>query len=268
MVEPTSSTGPIWRLVKGQGPLVATAIHNGHESRDEVHRYFALDELARLREEDPHTGEWAEIAPTRIIGTHSRFEVDLNRPRDKAVYRVPADAWGLHVWQDEPPDPLFARSLAKYDAFYATMHELFTEITSVEGKFVVYDLHTYNHRRGGPDGAEADPAENPQVNIGTGTMERVRWAPVVDTLIEQLREFDFPGGKLDVRENVKFRGGNWPRWIHEQFPDTGCAIAIEFKKFFMDEWSGKPDLPFVAAISDALRATIPSVLSALADLSR
>ena len=101
---------------------------------------------------------------------------------------------------------------------------------------------------------------NPQVNIGTGTMNRERWAPVVDTLIETLRQFDFPGGKLDVRENVKFFGGNWPRWIHENFPDTGVAIAIEFKKFFMDEWTGEPDEDCISTIEDALRYTVPAVM--------
>lgn len=263
MVEQTSTDETIWRLTKGEGPLLATAVHDGHHSRDEVVRHYALDNLARLREEDPFTGEWTQVAPTRVVGTHSRFEVDLNRPRDKAVYRVPGDAWGLQVWRDDPPEALFQRSLAAYDAFYATMHELFTELTIAHGKFIVYDLHTYNHRRNGPDGPEADPAENPQVNIGTGTLDRSRWAPVVDTFIERLRAVEFPGGKLDVRENVKFRGGNWPRWIHEQFPESGCAIAIEFKKFFMDEWSGEPDHQLVDAIRDALRSTIPSVSAAL-----
>ncbi len=263
MAEQLHSDQTIWQLTKGHGSLLASAVHDGHHSRDEVVQHYALDDLARLREEDPFTGEWTQLAPTRIIGTRSRFEVDLNRPRDQAVYRVPADAWGLQVWQDDPTEDLFARSLAAYDAFYAAMHELFTETAKAEGKFVVYDLHTYNHRRGGPDGPEADLSENPQVNIGTGTLDRERWAPVIDTLIEHLRSFDFPGGKLDVRENVKFRGGNWPRWIHEQFPESGCAIAIEFKKFFMDEWSGQPNRQLVEAIGEALRATTPFVLAAL-----
>jgi hypothetical protein len=143
------------------------------------------------------------------------------------------------------------------------MHGLFTELANTEGKFVVYDLHTYNHRRSGPDGPAADPTENPQVNIGTGTMDRERWAGVIDALIQQLRDFDFPGGKLDVRENVKFRGGHWPRWIHEQFPASGCAVAIEFKKFFMDEWSGEPDRRLVDAIGDLLSSTTPAVLASL-----
>ena len=37
-------------------------------------------------QEDPFTGIWTTVAPTRLIGLHSRFEVDFNRPRDKAVY--------------------------------------------------------------------------------------------------------------------------------------------------------------------------------------
>ncbi len=70
----------------------------------------------------------------------------------------------------------------------------------------------------------ADEAENPQVNVGTGTMDRARWAPVVDRFIADLRAYDFPGGRLDVRENVKFRGGHFSRWVHETFPaDRVCA---------------------------------------------
>ena len=81
--------------------------------------------------------------------------------------------------------------------------------------------------------------------------------------IETMRGFDFPGGSLDVRENVRFFGGNWPRWIHDNFPDTGVAIAIEFKKFFMDEWTGEPDEQCIEAVGDALRFTVPAVLDAL-----
>ncbi|NNE00485.1 MAG: N-formylglutamate amidohydrolase [Pirellulaceae bacterium] len=256
-------TDQIWRLHLGSGPLIATAVHDGHDVRDDVAKHLALTDLEQLREEDPFTGEWAEVAPTRVVGTRSRFEVDLNRPREKAVYRKPEDAWGLNVWKDDPPNEMFNRSLEQYDAFYASMHEMFTAIAEQYGHFIVFDLHTYNHRREGPDGPTADPEANPQVNIGTGTMDRQRWAPVVDSFLDTLRSFDFPGGKLDVRENVKFRGGNWPRWIHDEFPDNGIAIAIEFKKFFMDEWSGEPDNLMVEAIGDALKFTAPSVLDAL-----
>jgi hypothetical protein len=253
---------PIWRLCAGSGPLIATAVHDGHAVRADLVRYLALSDAERLREEDPFTGEWTRAAPTRVIGTRSRFEVDLNRPREKAVYRTPEDAWGLTVWKDDPPAQLFERSLMAYDAFYDAMRELLGEISRQHGPFVVLDLHSYNHRRQGPTGPEAAIAGNPQVNIGTGTMNRERWGPVVDACIEALRSFDFPGGGLDVRENVKFFGGNWPRWIHESFPDTGIAIAIEFKKFFMDEWTGDGRPESIEAIGEALRCAASAVLEA------
>ncbi len=197
------------------------------------------------------------------MGLRSRFETDLNRPRESAVYRKPEDAWGLTVWKDSLPEDVANRSLAQYDAFYGALSELYRELANQHGKFVVFDLHSYNHRRAGPDGPPADPVDNPQVNIGTGTMDRERWGSVIDALINALRAFEFPGGKLDVRENVKFRGGNHPRWAHETFPDSACVIAVEFKKFFMDEWTGKPDQHYIDAIRDALNFTTPAVLDAL-----
>ena len=90
--------------------------------------------LHRLREEDPFTGGWTAIAPTRIIGRRSRFEVDLNRPRGRAVYRRPEDAWGLDVWTTEPPDDLVDRSLAQYDAFYTRAMALLAEKSATSQK--------------------------------------------------------------------------------------------------------------------------------------
>ncbi len=86
---------------------------------------------------------------------------------------------------------------------------------------------------------------------------------VVDRFMARLRSYDFPGGELDVRENVKFAGGHFSRWVHETFPSTGCVLAVEFKKFFMDEWTGEPDEDLVAAIGDGLRSTVPDVLEEL-----
>ena len=82
-------TDQIWRLHLGNGPLIATAIHDGHEVRDDVAGHLALNDSERLREEDPFTAGWTVVAPTRVVGTRSRFEVDLNRPRDKAIFRTP-----------------------------------------------------------------------------------------------------------------------------------------------------------------------------------
>lgn len=257
-------TDQIWRLHVGHGPLVATAIHDGHEVRKEVLEYMSLGDQDRLREEDPFTERWTSVARTRVVGLRSRFEVDLNRPRESAVYRTPGDAWGLIVWKGTLPDDVADRSLAQYDKFYHALGELYEELAEEYGVFVVFDLHTYNHRRQGPDGPAADVEGNPQVNIGTRTLtNRGRFADVIDRFKNDLSTYDFPGGKLDVRENVKFFGGNHARWAHQRFPDTACVLAIEFKKFFMDEWTGAADEAQIEAIGRALASTVPGVLEEL-----
>ena len=42
----------IWSLHEGEGPIIATAIHNGHDVRAEVSDHLNLSETERLREED------------------------------------------------------------------------------------------------------------------------------------------------------------------------------------------------------------------------
>jgi len=256
----------LWDIEKGDGPAVATAVHAGHELREEVAGLLALDEAVQLREEDPYTGEWTCMAGTRVVPRISRFEVDLNRPREEAVYERPEDAWGLQLWKSPPPAELVERSRREHDAFYAEMRAILTDIEQRHGRFVVFDLHSYNHLREGPDGPVADPEKNPEVNVGTGTMDRERWAPVVDRFIHDLRAFDFLGRRLDVRENVKFRGRNLAGFVHQNFPRSGCTLAVEFKKFFMNEWTGQPDPMHVDAIGRALKSTVWGIHEELAKL--
>ena len=262
----SSMTDSIWRQETGEGPLVAVALHDGHEVRADLSEAMLVSPGGRRREEDPCTGEWAEVAPTRLIGTRSRFEVDLNRAREEAVYLTPEDAWGIQVWKQPLREGQVKRSLDEYDLFYRELKTLLAGIERKHGAFFVFDLHNYNHRREGPDGPPADPEGNPEVNIGTGTLDRAFWAPVVERFIKDLRAFDFLGRQLDVRENVKFVGRGFPRFVHTHFPKTGCAIAIEFKKFFMDECTGAVDPLQHEAIKAALRSTVHGVLDGLEEV--
>lgn len=251
-----------YTIKQGDSPLIATAIHSGHEVRQNISNLFALAAAERLREEDPFTDQWAAVADNQIVGHNSRFEMDLNRPRNKAIYRAPEDAWGLNVWKEELTEEFAEESLARYDKFYADVKRFLTAIQEQHGCFIVYDLHTYNHKREGAEGPAAAPEENPEVNIGTGNMNRERWAPVVDTFMQTLSSYNYMGRQLDVRENVKFKGGHFMRWIHETFPDSACVLSIEFKKFFMNEWTGEPDHAQLQEIKNALACTINPVLLA------
>ncbi len=253
----------LWQITRGEGPLLATSIHSGHELRPELASLCALDEATQLREEDPYTDFLTTVAPNRVVPHRSRFEVDLNRSRDQAVYRRPEDAWGLQVWKQDLTEETAQRSLAYYDSFYQELEKILSELNTRYSKFVVFDLHSYNHRRGGPDAAPEEPAKNPEINVGTGTMNRTYWAPLVDRFISELRDYNFLGRHLDVRENVKFRGRQLAQWTHENFPTSGCCLALEFKKFWMDEWTGEPDQAQLEALHAALLQTVPGILEEL-----
>jgi N-formylglutamate deformylase len=250
-------------LHEQNGPVVATAIHDGHVLRPEVSEWLIVDEATRLREEDPFTGRLAAAAPTWLVPVRSRFEVDLNRPRDRAVYREPCDAWDLELSCEPCDDAVVARSLAQYDAFYALLERVLRERERRHGCFVVLDLHSYNHRRAGADCPAADPALNPEINVGTGTVDRARWGDLVDRFCGDLAACQVRGHALDVRENVKFKGGAMAAWVHRTFPATGCALAIEMKKTFMDEWSGRVDDAHLVELRRALATTLPGLVESL-----
>ena len=236
-----SSAPAPWTIRRGSGPLVATAIHDGHELSPDVARFIALSDAQRLLEEDPYTGAWADVGDTSIVVHRSRFEVDLNRSREQAVYLEPRDAWGLHVWRQRPPDDLVERSRALHDRFYAELDALVATIQRACGRFVLLDLHTYNHRRAGPGQPPADPAANPDVNIGTESVDRRRWGGLVDRFIRDLAGQEVGGRPLDVRENVRFGGAHLVQWVNASFPGAACALAVEVKKRFMDEHTGRLD---------------------------
>lgn len=254
-----------WEIITGPGPVLAVALHDGHEVREEVAPLLAISEADRLREEDPYTGVWTLIAPTRVVASRSRFEVDLNRPHERAVYRTPAEAWGLTVWKAPLADEVFERSRALRTEFYDDMQRLLDRLLEKHERLVIYELHTYNHQRLGPGEPFDDPELNPQVNLGTA-YNASHWRPVLERFKRDLRGYDFAGGRLDVAENVKFVGGYFAEWVGENYPDTVCNLCIEFKKFFMDEWTGELDEPLHTAIYDALANTVPGVLEELEKL--
>ncbi|MGI8611830.1 MAG: N-formylglutamate amidohydrolase [Sphingomicrobium sp.] len=246
-------------MQRGEGPVAAAAIHDGHGLRAEIAERMVLSDADRLREEDPFTGQAIRDVPTHIVARQSRFEADLNRDSNTAVYRTPEQCWGLKVWRAPLEEDVVGRSLDYHRRFYATVAGVLDEIAADYPRFVLLDVHSYNHRRDGP-GAPATPAEKaPEINIGTFSMPRDDWAWLIDPLMDAMRDYDFGGRHLDVRENVAFQGkGELTRFVHERYPRTGCAIAIEFKKFFMDEWSGEPD----SAALDHMRGWVNHVAAA------
>src|SRR5688572_18923771 len=81
---------PAWSFEIGDGPVVAAAIHSGHEIRPDVAEWLAISEDDRYREEDPLTALWTTVGDSAIRVFRSRFEFDLNRTREEAVALDPA----------------------------------------------------------------------------------------------------------------------------------------------------------------------------------
>jgi len=256
----------LWHITLGDGPVLGVALHAGHEMRSELLGHLNIDEATRIREEDPYTDYWTQACHSQFVTRRSRFEVDLNRPLDEAICVQPEDCWNLEVWESPVGRAAMDRSYAEHGVFYESLEKLLRQMVDRFGKFVIYDIHSYNHRREGPRRPLAEATANPDINVGTGTMDRVYWSPVVERFMTDLHNFDFLGRHLDVRENVNFKGRQLAAFVHQTFPETGCVLAIEVKKFFMDEWTGVAIPEMVNGMLDALRFTIPGVVSALDDM--
>jgi len=249
--------------LSGAGHVIALAVHDGHELRPDLAGRIGPSESTRLREEDPHTGLVASMFEPNVVVHRSRFEVDLNRPREKSVYLDPADSWDMDVWPRQLGREQIEASLALYDDFYDRLGSVLDAQVKEEGGFVLYDIHSYNHRRQGPDEPPGSAAENPTLNLGTGSLPE-RWKTVADAFVETTRAHGFNDGPLDVRENVRFRGGHLAEWVHQHYGEVGCALAIELKKVFMDEWSGELYPYRLAELGDALVASAGPVRKAWA----
>lgn len=217
--------------------IVCTAIHNGHELCTAVQKNLAVSNEIQLYEEDPFTENFTKICNNRIVATTSRFEIDLNRNSEKCIYLEPADAWGLQTRIKPPSAEIITASKKKYFEFYRKTEEYLRKMEAKFGKFFVWDIHSYNHHRLGTNAPFDDPQKNPDIMLGLNNMDP-SWYFLVEKIKNTFDEHDFFGRKLAVTTNGKFPGGNFSRWIHNTFPSSACCIAIEFKKIFMDEWTG------------------------------
>ena len=227
----------VYHVHKERSPIIAAAIHDGHLIAGPLRGHMHLQEHERFREEDPYTAYIADLPVNRIFVETSRFQTDLNRRREEAVYRKPDDAWGLTVWEPMLPEELVNQLLAGYDRFYTEVAQLIQWTIALFGKFVVLDIHSYNHRRQDPS-IIANAGENPEVNIGTAH-NREKWKGLGQQMTSFLAHHQIDGAFIDVRENVKFKGGGFSEWINHNYGEYGCVLSLEFKKTFMDEWTGR-----------------------------
>lgn len=235
--------------------FVFTAIHNGHYMPENFVNKLGISEATQLQEEDPYTDFFTKPSPSTIVNNVSRFWFDVNRNKQKAVYLKPEDAWGLPVRKQELTEDEIKNAYKEYDNFYKQAESFFDKIVKKHKKIIVFDLHSYNHQRKGINTEFDDPEKNPEIILGTSNMEE-NYFDAVKKIQSKLLEYDFFGRKLDVRVNVKFPGGNFPRWFNAKYKQYGFCLAIEFKKIFMNEWTGELDKKVQFELKNALDTVI------------
>lgn len=235
-------------------PFWAFAIHDGQQIDPFIDPYINLNESERLREEDPFTAVMAELPMNQFIVGSSRFQLDLNRKIEDSVYLRPDQAWGLQVWKDSLPENIVTELYLDHKNIYQEIEEQIQETIDQYGYFVVYDIHSYNAKRNGSE-EEVDTEINPQINLGTAYVDP-KWQPLIDQLMGFISKDSLYDGSIDIRENIKFKGGYLSQLINKKFGAYGCVLSIEFRKDFMDEWTGAPDLPRVVSCKQLLMNSI------------
>lgn len=262
---------PRWDVQRRGGPVLATAVHAGHAVRDELRPYMVISDEDQRREEDPMTGIWSTVGDDAFRNYTSRFQCDLNRSRETAIYETPDDSWGLKVWGEQPPEEMKVRSLAVWDRYYETMATWIEGLIAECGHVLVMDIHSYCHRRDGPDAAPGAQDENPDIDLGVTTLDATKFGGLLDEFEGALRAAPVKGlphgDTMDVRRNVRYPdGGHWPEWVFGQYGDRVATITLEVKKFYMDEWTGDAHLPVVEDVRLAMEAAAEAGRAALAKL--
>ncbi len=256
----------LYTIQRLKGPLISLALHDGHFIEEKILNHIALDEHERFREEDPYTAYIGHLPITRITVHSSRFMIDLNRPEDKAIYRKEKDAWGLKVWKESFPEQLEEELIDYYHQFYQDIEHLIKEKIESYGYFLILDIHSYNHRRQSPT-SFASEVEHPEINLGT-YYNNPKWQTICRKFAGYLSACTIKERNPDVRENIIFKGGGFTQWVNEKYNENGCVISIEFKKTFMDEWTGRVDIQHINHLNKALKGAIPMLSYELIEMHK
>jgi hypothetical protein len=94
-----------------------------------------------------------------------------------------------------------------------------------------------------------------------------RYHKKVEALRASLDGRQWQGRSIDCRADVKFPGGYLARYLNAHYSDRLLCIAVEFKKLWMDEWTGLLDRKawdeMKALFSSAVEAWLPEAVEPL-----
>lgn len=228
-------------------PYICCAVHDGHQFRKSLWESCLHTEYERWYEEDPCTREMVRSHPIVIAGRDSRFEYDLNRDPENAVYE---DAWGKKLWKEPLSREEKELSLKKHRTFYKVVDALVNQIEKKHGKAIVFDMHSYNLKRW--------DREVPTWNLGTTNLDNKRFGSIVASWIQKLGAMDLPNGiESTSKINDTFQGnGYFLKYITKTFKNT-LVLATEIAKVYCDEETGVIYPEVVRSVENQLKESIP-----------
>ena len=228
-------------------PYVCAAIHDGHQFRKELWDNCLHTEYDRWYEEDPETKNMIASHPIVIAGCDSRFEYDLNRAPEDAVFET---AWGKQLWKTPLPKDQKETSLAKHRAFYRVVHALIETLETMFGVAIVYDMHSYNWQRW--------DREVPAWNLGTSNVDNDRFGNTAEAWRQSLSKIKLPNNiKSTALINDTFQGnGYFLKFITQNFKNT-LVLATEIAKIYCDEYEQINFPEVVNSVEKQLRERLP-----------
>ena len=207
-------------------PYICTAIHNGSNIRSELSNKIALDDYERWYEEDPHTADFIASMPITLVGNDSRYEYELNRK--EPVY---SEAWGKQVWKKPLSKKELKVSAQKHENYYKVTHALIEKLEDLYGASLVYDIHSYNHKRW--------DRNVPVFNIGVEKIDTKKYAKYINHWKEELQQIELKGIAVKAELNDVFFGrGHNLEYITKNFNNT-LVLATEISKIYCDEKTGE-----------------------------
>ena len=231
-------------------PFLCGAVHDGHQFRSSLWKNCKHSEYERWYEEDPCTKQMVQSFPIVIAGRDSRFEYDLNREPERAVYE---DAWGKQLWKEPLSSTEKKLSLHKHANFYRVVHAITHKLEQDFKHVVVFDMHSYNWKRW--------DREVPVWNLGTSNIDQERFGALTKTWSTKLGSMQLPNGiESTSKINDTFQGnGYFLKYITKNFSNT-MVLATEISKIYCDELSGIIYPEMVRSVEEQLKKLIPEMV--------
>lgn len=223
------------------------AIHDGYQFRKELWSNCIHTAYERWYEEDPETKSMIHSHPIVLAGCDSRFEYDLNRGPEEAVFET---AWGKQLWHEPLSAEMKQKSIEKHSNFYKVTHALISKLEEKFGVCIVYDMHSYNWKRW--------DREVPTWNLGTSNIDNERFGNSVESWRKSLSEIVFPYNiKSTAKINNTFYGnGYFLKFITNSFKNV-LVLATEISKIYCDEYQQIIYPEIVELVENQLRNKLP-----------